>query len=90
MALTIEHTEAEGTLLHGTSRGDGSAEIVKGLHRFVVRPLKPYSSTGMKGGRIGVSARVRGLASETVSLPVFPDVCGAGCVSAINAWDCVR
>ena len=31
MALTIEHTEAEGTLLHGTSRGDGSAEIVKGL-----------------------------------------------------------
>ncbi|KAB7740966.1 DUF3560 domain-containing protein [Nostocoides sp. F2B08] len=31
MTLTIEHTEAEGTLLHGTSRGDGSAEVVKGL-----------------------------------------------------------
>lgn len=29
--LTIEHTEAEGTLLLGTSRGDGSAEVVKGL-----------------------------------------------------------
>ena len=31
MTLTIEHTEAEGTLLHGTSRGDGSAEVVKRL-----------------------------------------------------------
>lgn len=31
MTLTIEHTETEGTLLHGTSRGDGSAEVVKGL-----------------------------------------------------------
>ena len=29
--MTIEHTEAEGTLLHGTSRGDGSAEVVKRL-----------------------------------------------------------
>ena len=31
MTLTIEHTEAEGTLLLGTSRGDGSAEVVKAL-----------------------------------------------------------
>lgn len=31
MTLSIEHTEAQGTLLHGTSRGDGSAEVVKGL-----------------------------------------------------------
>ena len=31
MTLSIEHTEAEGTLLHGTSRGDGTAEVVKGL-----------------------------------------------------------
>ena len=44
MTLTIEHAEAEGTLLHGTSRGDGSAEVVKGAglavgaqHRAVVR-----------------------------------------------------
>nr|WP_281496971.1 DUF3560 domain-containing protein [Ornithinimicrobium sp. F0845] len=29
--MSIEHTEAEGTLLHGTARGDGSAEVVKGL-----------------------------------------------------------
>jgi len=29
--LTIEHTEGEGTLLYGTSRGDGSAEAVKTL-----------------------------------------------------------
>lgn len=29
--LTIEHTDVEGTLLHGTSRGDRSAEVVKGL-----------------------------------------------------------
>jgi hypothetical protein len=31
MTLTIEHTEAEGTLLLGTCRGDGSAGVVKGL-----------------------------------------------------------
>lgn len=31
MTLTIEHTEAEGTVLDGTSRGDGSAEIIKAL-----------------------------------------------------------
>ena len=30
-ALVIEHTEAQGTLLVGTSRGDGSAEVVKAL-----------------------------------------------------------
>lgn len=29
--LTIEHTEAEGTLLQGSSRGDGTAEVVKAL-----------------------------------------------------------
>lgn len=29
--LTIKHTDVEGTLLHGTSRGDRSAEVVKGL-----------------------------------------------------------
>lgn len=31
MALTIEHTEAEGTVLDGTVRGDGSAEVVRAL-----------------------------------------------------------
>lgn len=31
MTLLIEHTETEGTLLDGTSRGDGSAEVVKSL-----------------------------------------------------------
>lgn len=31
MSLTIEHTEAEGTLLLGTYRGDGSAEVAKAL-----------------------------------------------------------
>lgn len=31
MTLSMEHTEAEGILLQGTSRGDGSAEVVKGL-----------------------------------------------------------
>ena len=31
MTLTIEHTEAEGTLLVGTARGDGSADVVKAL-----------------------------------------------------------
>lgn len=30
-SLIIEHTEAEGTLLSGTARGDGSAEVVKSL-----------------------------------------------------------
>lgn len=30
-ALTITHTDAEGTILEGTARGDGSAEVVKGL-----------------------------------------------------------
>lgn len=29
--LTITHTDAEGTILEGTARGDGSAEVVKGL-----------------------------------------------------------
>lgn len=29
MVLTISHTHAEGTLISGTSRGDGSAEILK-------------------------------------------------------------
>lgn len=29
--LTIDHRDAEGTLLHGTSRGDDAAAIVKGL-----------------------------------------------------------
>lgn len=28
--LSIEHTDEEGTLLYGTSKGDGTAEIVKG------------------------------------------------------------
>ena len=28
-ALTITHTHAEGTLIGGTTRGDGSAEILK-------------------------------------------------------------
>ena len=28
-ALTITHTHAEGTLIDGTSRGDGSAEVLK-------------------------------------------------------------
>lgn len=32
-ALTITHTHAEGTLIDGTARGDGSAEILK-LHRW--------------------------------------------------------
>ncbi|MFE5309915.1 DUF3560 domain-containing protein [Isoptericola sp. NPDC056605] len=31
MSLTIEHTEAEGTILDGTSRGDGSGDVVKAL-----------------------------------------------------------
>lgn len=31
MTLIITHTEAEGTRLAGTSRGDGSAEIAKAL-----------------------------------------------------------
>jgi len=31
--LTIEHTDAEGTVLYGTARGDGSAEILK-VHRW--------------------------------------------------------
>lgn len=31
MSLTIEHTTAEGTLLLDTTRGDGSAEVVKAL-----------------------------------------------------------
>jgi Domain of unknown function (DUF3560) len=30
-ALRIEHSDAEGTLLVGTSRGDGTAEVVKAL-----------------------------------------------------------
>lgn len=30
-SLTIEHTDAEGTLLVGTARGDGSAQVVKAL-----------------------------------------------------------
>lgn len=31
MTLRIEHTETEGTLLHGTSRGDGAGQVVKAL-----------------------------------------------------------
>lgn len=31
MVLSIEHTEAGGTLLQGSARGDGTAEVVKGL-----------------------------------------------------------
>src|SRR5690625_3992727 len=31
--LTIEHTDAEGTLIYGTERGDGSAEVLK-AHRW--------------------------------------------------------
>lgn len=31
MSLTIEHTDDAGTLLDGTSRGDGTAQIVKAL-----------------------------------------------------------
>ena len=31
MTLRIEHTEKEGTLLHGTSRGDGAGQVVKAL-----------------------------------------------------------
>lgn len=31
MTLTITHTEADGTLLEGSSRGDGTAELVKAL-----------------------------------------------------------
>jgi hypothetical protein len=27
--LTITHTHAEGTLIDGTSRGDGTAEVLK-------------------------------------------------------------
>lgn len=29
MSLTISHTHAEGTMLHGTSRGDGSADVLR-------------------------------------------------------------
>lgn len=29
--LTIDHTDAEGTLLHGSTRGDGTAQVVKAL-----------------------------------------------------------
>lgn len=29
MTLLLEHTPAEGTLIHGTSRGDGSAEVLR-------------------------------------------------------------
>lgn len=36
MSLTISHTHAEGTLIAGTSRGDGSAEVLKAV-------LNPYS-----------------------------------------------
>lgn len=31
MSLTIEHTHVDGTVLDGTSRGDGTAEIIKPL-----------------------------------------------------------
>lgn len=31
MTLRIEHTETGGTLLHGTSRGDGAGQVVKAL-----------------------------------------------------------
>lgn len=31
MSLRIEHTESDGTLLVGTSRGDGASEVVKAL-----------------------------------------------------------
>ncbi|SKY96173.1 Domain of uncharacterised function (DUF3560) [Mycobacteroides abscessus subsp. bolletii] len=36
VSLTISHTHAEGTLIVGTSRGDGSAEVLKTV-------LNPYS-----------------------------------------------
>lgn len=49
MTLSMKHTEAEGTLLQGTSRGDGSAEVVKGLGALGPEPrvLLPAPRQGM-------------------------------------------
>jgi hypothetical protein len=44
MSITIRHTVSEGTLVDGTARGDGSAEILRRLRflepesRCVVHP----------------------------------------------------
>ena len=49
MSLTITHTHAAGTLIDGTGRADGSAEVLKTV-------ANPYTGRASRGGGRATSA----------------------------------